>query len=347
MFTRVALACCVFWLVGCGVQVKPEAPKTSGTGPLDRVVLLPLTQRDVTGLLGHALSGDASPRRSRPVLVGEPRITETQQHVTVVREASVGANVAVGYGPVGANASLAGTTHVAYETTITGYAEVDRDAVYRAESDCCFNGEPDEGCESGYISRVVRGTGSIKYLQESSSDVGIEAGDVFEARDGSHYRVLETYTFEDAYFAFEVGDPAELCRNYGDEATFEAMEIRPSANCRIMAHDVDGHAKSHALYLTNSIDCRVVAADFCSRVGHCIRCSGRFDNGDEQLQFSLPHVSSDRVREAEAAASEAEVQSTGVAPEVASEPTVVEPVAPETTIPAAAPASPGTVQLRR
>lgn len=320
MWMRWALLGCLL-LAGCGVHVKPEAPKTTGTGPLDRVVLLPLTQRDVTGLLGHALSGDASPRRNRPVLVGEPRITETQQHVTVVREASVGASVALGYGPVGANASLAGTTHMAYDTTITGYAEPDADAVYRAESDCCFNGDPYEGCRHGYVSRVVRGTGSIKYLQESSSEVGIEAGDVFEARDGSRYRVLETYTFEDAYFAFEVGDPAELCRLYGDEATFEAMEIRPNANCRIMAHNVDGRAQSHALYLMNSTDCRVVAADFCSRVGHCIRCAGRFDNGDEQVQFTLPHTSSDRVRSAEEAAREAEVLPVTTTEEAAEEPT--------------------------
>lgn len=287
--------------------MKPEPPKSTGTGPLDRVVLLPLTQRDLAGLLGHALERDASPRRNRPVLVGEPRVTETQQHVTVVREASVGAGVGVGYGPVGANAALEGTTHLAYETTITGYADVDRDAEYRAESDCCFNGAPDEGCRFGYVARAVRGTGAIKYLQQSSSELSVEGGDVFQARDGSRYRVLETYTFEDAYFAFEVGDPAELCRLYRDEATFEPLEIHPSPNCRIMAHDVNGLAASHALYLMNATDCRVVAADYCSRIEHCIRCSGRYDNGEQNEQFTLPHRASDRVRDAEQAASEAQV----------------------------------------
>lgn len=295
------------WLLACGAQLKPEPPKSTGTGPLDRVVLLPLTQRDVNGLLGHALENDASPRRNRPVLVGEPRMTETQQHVIVVREASIGASIGVGYGPVGANASLEGMTHLAYDTTITGYAEVSPDAEYRAESDCCFNGTPDEGCSFGYVSRAVRGTGAIKYLQQSTSEVSVEGGDVFQARDGSRYRVLETYTFEDAYFAFEVGDPEELCRLYGDEATFEPLEVRPNPNCRIMAHDVNGLAASHALYLMTATDCRVVAADYCNRIEHCIRCSGRYDNGEAHDHFTLPHHASARVLDAERTAQQARI----------------------------------------
>ena len=288
---------CVVVIAGCGTRPRIEVPNGKVShGPLRNVILLPLTTRSTDGLLGHVLGEDGvTPNRSRAIFRGEPKITETSQNITVIRELEVQASVAADYGPLAARIASGELTHLAYVVRITGCVEFQSGAEYRAESDCCFDGRVHERCAAGFVERLVRGSGTIKYLTEASTKGGINAASLFETSAGERYRVLDEYTFEDAFFAFETGNTANLCRTLPDAATFEATKVTPAPNCSVMAYDLKGDSAHLAKFLPDQETCRTVAANFCANISDCVKCVGSFNNGTEQLVFSVQVTASTAV----------------------------------------------------
>jgi hypothetical protein len=277
--------------------MKPET--ASGRGPLGRVVLLPLTTRVVDGLLGHALHEDGvTPDRSRCILRGIHRTSETSQHVTIIREASADALVSAGYGPAEAEVATGELTHLAYIVEITGYADIGPQAQYRPESDCCFNGQVQRRCGHGYVERVVRGSGVIKYLKSGYDEGELEAADVFQTKAGQRYRVLDEYRFEDAYFGFERGDIEQLCRTLPDGATFEPTHVHPTPNCSVISYDLSGSSKHLSKYLPDLETCRTIGARFCREMPDCVRCLGAYNDSLQVLRFALSIEPSSNVQDA-------------------------------------------------
>lgn len=270
----VALAVVGVLAVGLGCAHQPARPQTSiEHGPLKDVVLLPLTTRSLEGLLGHGLYSDGvTPDPSRCIVRGVPRLSDTSQRVTVVRELSTEALVAGGYGPVSGSVGGQAVTHLAYVVTITGYAAVSDEAAYLPHSDCCFNGQVQAQCELGYVLRLVRGSGVIKYLQHTQTGAQVEAGSLFQSRVGERFRVVDESVFEDAYFAFEPGDTQRLCERLTDVETFAAVAVTPAPNCSAMAYDVEGNGQHLAKFLPDAVACQTVSEHFCARSGATVRC---------------------------------------------------------------------------
>lgn len=297
---RMLIALLLLLVGGCAAATPPvgSAP-TQGRGPLANVVLLPLTTRTLDGLLGHCLHQDGvTPDRSRKLFRLTPRLSETSQHVTIVREASTDALVSAGYGPAAAEVATGQLTHLAYVVEITGYAEIGPNADYRPESDCCFNGRVQRPCARGYVERVVRGSGVIKYLRSAGDEAGLKVAELFETRTGQRYRVLDEYRFDDAYFGFERGDIERLCRTLPDGATFEPTAVTASPNCKVMSYDLQGSSKQMARFLPDLETCRTVGARFCGGIADCVRCLGSFHDGDQNLTFALAIEPSPGVRRA-------------------------------------------------
>jgi hypothetical protein len=287
-------------LGSCAATTPPvgSAP-TEGRGPLRNVVLLPLTTRSLDSLLGHGLQDDGvTPDRSCKVLRATPRLSETSQRLTVIREASADAMVSAGYGPAQAQLDAGELTHLAYVVEITGYAEIGQDAEYRPDSDCCFNGRVQKGCAHGYVERVVRGSGVIKYLKSARDEEALKAAEIFETRTGRRYRVLDEYRFEDAYFGFERGDIRRLCSVQPDSASFEPTTVAPSPNCSVMSYDLQGSGRHLARFLPDLETCRTVGARFCRETEDCVRCIGSFQDGEQRLSFTLVVEPSPGVQEA-------------------------------------------------
>lgn len=277
--------------------MKPDS--ASGRGPLGRVVLLPLTTREIDGLLGHALHEDGvTPDRSRCVFSGNHRTSKTSQHVTIIREASADALVSAGYGPAAAEVSSGQLTHLAYIVEITEYADIGPEAQYRPESDCCFNGQVQRRCGNGYVERAVRGSGIIKYLKSGYDEGEVKAADIFQTQAGQRYRVLDEYRFEDAYFGFERGDIQELCRTLPDGAAFEAVNVNPTPNCSVISYDLKGASKHLSKYLPDLETCRTIGARFCHEMPDCVRCLGAYNDSIQILRFALTIEPSSKVQQA-------------------------------------------------
>lgn len=277
MRTPLVIAACLGLVgLGCGRPAIEHGTRVA-YGPLKDVILLPLTTRSWEGVLGHVLREDGvTPDRSRTIFRGTPRFSETVQKVTVVRELSADAHVSAEYGPITAEVSEGTVTHLAYVVEVTGYAEVNPQGEYVAESDCCFNGEADPECEQGFVLRLVRGNGVVKYLQEAESTGKLGAADYFETRLGERFRVVDESSFEDAFFAFEPGDTVRLCSTLPDDASFAAAQVAPKPNCSVMAYDMRGDNRHLARFLPDEQTCRVIAKTFCDEQPSSIRCVGSF-----------------------------------------------------------------------
>ena len=275
------IACLALNACSAALPIEGSTPKT-GYGPLKDVVLLALTTQSLEGLLGHGLRQDGvTPDSACKVLRTRGRLSETNQHVTVIREASADAMVAAGYGPAHASVSTGAITHLAYIVEIKGYAEVDEDAVYRPESNCCFNGHAERDCLHGYVERVVRGSGVIKFLKAAHDEGGLRATELFETKAGQSYRVLDEYRFDNAYFGFVRGDSERLCRGQSDVASFEPTHVAATPNCSIMAYDIEGTAKHLAKYLPDLEACKTVGVHFCQGTSDCVRCIGSYQHNEQ------------------------------------------------------------------
>jgi hypothetical protein len=308
--------------LGCGTP-SIEHGKRIAHGPLQDVILLPLTTRTSEGLLGHVLREDGmTPDRSRTIFRGPPRMSETVQRVTVVRELGSEARVAAEYGPLRAELSESTVTHLAYVVEVTGYAEIDPQGQYVAESDCCFNGEADPSCAPGFVLRLVRGTGVVKYLQRAEGSTELGATEYFQTKLGERYLVVDESSFQDAFFAFEPGDMQRLCSTLPDEASFAALSVQPKPNCSVMAYDARGGNHHLARFLPDEQTCRLVAETFCADHAKVVRCVGSFA---EQPTFAIESRGAETLVAGEPTPSEPDAPATVVAPAAAREAMPIEP----------------------
>jgi hypothetical protein len=295
---RLHLLALLLGLSACGRNAAIEPSAQVAYGPLKQVILLPLTTRSAEGILGHVLREDGvTPERSRAVLGGAPLWSETSQRVTVVRELSQEARVALGYGPAKAELSEGLVTHLAYVVELTGYAEVEPTRPYRPESDCCINGAPAPQCEQGYVQRLLRGSGVIKFLKRESSQQSLKGAEYFETRLGQRFVVLDESSFTDAFFGFEAGDMWRLCATLPDEATFVTTHVTPTPNCKVRSYDIEGNTRQLGRFLPDRRACQMVAERFCAELGaNPVHCSASF--GGEQLTLPpLPPPPSEPVRD--------------------------------------------------
>src|SRR5690349_11079630 len=140
-----------------------ELPAESGAGVLHGAVLLPLTVRSTEGLLGHVWSSETRHvEPTRRVLSGKVRSDRTRQHVEVLTSAAYVASLGATSGLVGASASGEHRTDIAYSVDITGYETLEpQPDGYVSGSACCVNGVVTGACESGYVGRVLRGSGKL------------------------------------------------------------------------------------------------------------------------------------------------------------------------------------------
>lgn len=169
---------------------------------------------------------------------------------------------------VSAHASLSRATHVAYDVRVSGYLELFPDeAKYAPASSCCQGGMVAETCGTSYVTRLIRGSGTVQHLQKLDASAGVEAGELVRARGGTSYRRLNETSFVDAYFAYQLELLASLCSRLSPDDEMETLAVQAPNHGRLQrelrsrwpgraAGIVRGRAKP-----SNSPACR----------GHCAR----------------------------------------------------------------------------
>jgi hypothetical protein len=287
-------------------------------------VLLPLTVRSTTGLLGHVWS--PSTRRidtMRRVVEGTSERDATRQHVEVLMSMDFVANVGVEYQGVGARVSGQHRTDIAYSVDITGYETLAaRPSGYRPDSACCVNGVVTSTCEWGYVGRVLRGSGKLRYLRRLQGEASANLGPVLKAGGGARYELVDETTFEDAFFAF-VPEPLDaLCERLEPGQEMMAFKVAPPDNCRLRIYraDVAGSKPALTAYLPSAEACFSAAMSLCgSEPGKVVSCPATFQATDGSIishdfstgQRSLVAAPADTAAPAAAPASAASATPTG------------------------------------
>jgi hypothetical protein len=275
--------------VGCAPGLpSQELPSAGEGGALHGAVLLPLTVRSTSGLLGHVWS--PATRRvdtMRRVVEGPTERDATRQHVEVLMSMDFVANVGVETQGIGAGVSGQHKTDVAYSVDITGYETLAaRPDGYRAESACCVNGVVTSVCEWGYVGRVLRGSGKLRYLRRLQGDVSANLGPVLKAGGGARYELVDETTFEDAFFAF-VPEPLDaLCERLEPGQEMMAFKVAPPDNCKVRVYRADGAGSKPALtaYLPTPDACFSAAMSVCgSQPGKVISCPATFHAPDGSI----------------------------------------------------------------
>lgn len=262
-----------------------ELPSAGEGGALHGAILLPLTVRSTSGLLGHVWS--PATRRVDPlrrVVEGPAERDATRQHVDVMMSMDLVANVGVEHQGVGAGVSGQHRTDVAYSVDITGYETLTpRPSGYRPDSACCVNGVVTSTCEWGYVGRVLRGSGKLRYLRRLQGDASASLGPVLRAGGGARYELVDETTFEDAFFAF-VPEPLDaLCERLEPEQEMTAVTVAAPDNCRCRVYRADQPGSKAALngYYPSAEACFSAAASVCqSEPGKVVSCPATFHGPD-------------------------------------------------------------------
>jgi hypothetical protein len=272
--------------IGCAPGLpSQELPSAGEGGALHGAVLLPLTVRSTNGLLGHVWS--PATRRvdtMRRVVEGPTERDATRQHVDVLMSMDFVANVGVETHGVGASVSGQHKTDVAYSVDITGYETLAaRPSGYRPDSACCVNGVVTSVCEWGYVGRVLRGSGKLRYLRRLQGEASANLGPVLEASGGARYELVDETTFEDAFFAF-VPEPLDaLCERLEPGQEMMAFKVAAADNCKVRAYRADGAGSKPALsaYLPTAEACFSAARSVCeSEPGKVVSCPATFHGPD-------------------------------------------------------------------
>lgn len=272
--------------LGCAPALPSnELPSAGEGGALHGAVLLPLTVRSTTGLLGHVWSPTS--RRvdsTRCVLEGQSEKDATRQHVEVLMSMDFVANVGVETQGVGVGVSGEHRTDVAYSVDITGYETLAaRPTGYRPDSACCVNGVVTSACESGYVGRLLRGSGKLRYLRRLQGEASANLGPVLEAGGGARYELVDETTFDDAFFAF-VPEPLDaLCERLEPGQEMQAFKVAPPDNCklRIYRADVSGSKQGLTAYYPSAEACFSAAASICgSEPGKVVSCPATYQSSD-------------------------------------------------------------------
>lgn len=276
-------------LAGCSTGLPAsELPSEQEAGLLSGAVLLPLTTRSSEGLLGCVWSNERrGVERSRRALRGTTRYDETRQHVEVLRRTELLADVGASGAGLGVGVAGARQTDVAYSVDITGYETLEASAGdYAADSGCCFDGHVTPACEGGYVGRVLRGSGRLRYLRRLSADASASAGPVLRARGGARYELVDETSFSDAFFAF-VPEPLEdLCAHLAPEAEIAPIHVVASDNCLIRVYTAHGGPSqlAHATYYPNAEACWAAAEHVCrSQSDAVVACPATFRDADGTL----------------------------------------------------------------
>jgi hypothetical protein len=166
---------------GCaGSKAEPPTlpPPDSNLG-LAGVVMMTWTTRSTDGLLGHVMSADGgiAVDPHHRAMDGEVTLASTSQTLRVVLSVEKTAGLGAGYGPVGGEVKASQLTHVAYDVRITGYAEILPQAQhYLSDSGCCLGGELTPSCGERFVTRLMRGSGTVTYLQQIEGKVSLQGG---------------------------------------------------------------------------------------------------------------------------------------------------------------------------
>jgi hypothetical protein len=319
-------------LIGCTPGLpSQDLPSAGEGGALHGAILLPLTVRSTAGLLGHVWS--PATRRvdtMRRAVDGPTEKDVTRQHVEVLMSIDLVANLGVQQQGVGASVSGQHRTDVAYSVDITGYETLAaRPSGYRSDSACCVNGVVTSTCEWGYVGRVLRGSGKLRYLRRLQGNASANLGPVLQAGGGARYELLDETTFEDAFFAF-VPEPLDaLCERLEPGQEMVTLKVPPPDNCRCRVYRADTAGSKSALtgYYPSAEACFSAAASICqSETGKVVACPATF------------HASDGSVTSRDFATGNGAISPTTGAPAAAP---VSPPLAPEPAVaPAAAPPAP-------
>ncbi len=260
-----------------------DLPVSGESAVLHGAVLLPLTVRSSVGLLGHVWSDEERRvERSRLVLKGKPRRDETRQHVEVLGGATLLAKVGAGYSAVEASASAEQRTDVAYSVDITSYETLDPDpSAYLTDSSCCLGGQVAAACESGYVGRVLRGSGKLRYLRRLTAEASVGVGPVLHASGGESYELLDETTFVDAFFAFNPEPLDSLCSSLSPEQEMGTFQVNAAANCSVRLYTAgQGSKLVHNTYYPSADACLRAAERICAQGKEVVSCPTTYRAGD-------------------------------------------------------------------
>lgn len=253
---------------GCGPALSAsDLPAENEGGTLSGAVLLPLTSRSSEGLLGNVWSPQSHRvESSRHVLTGAARHEETRQHVEVLRSVDLLASLGIAAAGIGAKGALKHHTDVAYSVDITGYETLSSDAKsYASDSGCCVDGRVSKACEGGYVGRLLRGSGKLKYLRRLEGNASANAGPVLSALGGARYELLDETTFVDAFFAFVPERLDELCGRISPEQEMAPIQVAAPENCIVRLYTAtSGSHRAHATYYPTADACWTASAAVCT-----------------------------------------------------------------------------------
>lgn len=286
------LGACAFADVACGSATRePTLPDPDADLGLGNVVMMVWTTRDHEGLLGHALEPVDVYRVDphRKVVEGEPRWVPTDQTLQVMVTRSVSAEVGAGHGVVSAQAQASSGSHIAYDVRITGYLELPPSSLhYAAASGCCLGGNASSSCGDEYVVRLMRGSGTVQYLQRLQGDVSVEATEILKARGGASFRKLSESTFRDAYFAYELVPLSVLCSRVAPEDEVEVLAVGAPDTCFLNVFHEDGSRESSAFKLPDEHLCREVSQRRCGAVKGALACQATFKPSSAERGVELP-----------------------------------------------------------
>jgi hypothetical protein len=280
---------CLLLLARCAPSVPPTLPDPNADVGLGEVALLVWTTRSPSGLLGHPRD-EASGKvdANRRVVDGKPQFTPTEQHLVVVSAQTIDVGAEAGVTGMKASANVNRATHVAYDVQVTGYLELlPDDAKYLPGSGCCQGGAVSETCGGSYITRLIRGTGSVEHLQQLSATAGVEASELVRAHGGTAYRRLNKTSFVDAFFAYQLEPLASLCSRLSPEDEIEMLAVNAPNNCWVQAHLEDGTRQARAWHVPDPALCQKLAEHHCKSQPHLAACSASFGADGQATPLAL------------------------------------------------------------
>lgn len=257
---------------------------------LGDVVMMTWTTRSTEGLLGHVELSDpeigVDPHRCP--IDGDVTFDSTNQTLKVVLSIEKTAGLGAGYGPVGGRVEVGQLTHIAYDVRITGYASILPKAQhYLSDSGCCMDGVVSDACGQSFVARMMRGTGTVEYLQQVEGKVSVDAAQILRAEGGATFRKLSSSEFEDTYFAYELMPLQSICGRLSADEEMPTIRVAPLDNCFLNIFHRDGTRTTKAYHMPNADLCQKVVNAACHEAVGVIECQGRHGRDEKAVQFAL------------------------------------------------------------
>jgi hypothetical protein len=273
----------------CAPSVPATLPDANADVGLGDVAMLVWTTRSPSGLLGYArdeISGKVD--ANRKVIDGTARFTPTQQRLVVVSAQTLAAGAEAGVAGMTASADVNRATHVAYDVDVTGYLELaPEDAKYLPGCGCCQGGGVSANCSGTYVTRLIRGSGTMQQLHKLEARAGVKASELVRAHGGTTYRRLNETRFVDAFFAYQLEPLATLCSRLSPEQELETLAINAPNNCWVQAHLEDGSRHARAWHVPDAALCQKLAEHHCDGQQHVAACTASFGSEGQVTPLSL------------------------------------------------------------